>query len=184
MSERLVSPRRSVGLDSRSRWAPLALALALAWSCKGPEGPPRGGIEQARAGAADSLDGLHRAAAEANETAYFDLFAPNAVFLGTDPAERWTLEEFRAWAHPHFESGKGWSYSVVERHLELAPDLATAWFDERLSNASYGECRGTGVLRRFDGGWKVAQYNLTIPVPNELAGELVRQIRESAPAAH
>jgi SnoaL-like domain len=180
MSERPVS--RALPFRLRSRAAPLALALAC--GCKGPEGPPRGGIEQARVGAAESLYGLHRAASEANEQAYFDLFAPGAVFLGTDPAERWTLEEFRAWAHPHFADGHGWSYSVVERHLELAPDLQTAWFDERLSNASYGECRGTGVLRRLGEGWKVAQYNLTIPVPNELAGDLVRRIRESAPAAH
>jgi len=184
MSERLLRSLVPTRADLRARWTPLALTLALACGCKAAEGPPRGGTEQARASAAASLDGLHRAAAEADETAYFDLFAPDAVFLGTDPAERWTREEFRAWAHPHFASGHGWTYSVVERHLELAPDLATAWFDERLSNASYGECRGTGVLRRLDGGWKVAQYNLTIPVPNALAGELVRRIRESAPAAH
>ena len=182
MSARLTSPRRPFASHARSRWAPLALALALACGCKAAEGPPRGGIEQAREGAAGALDGLHRAAAKADERAYFDLFAPNAVFLGTDATERWTLEEFRAWAHPHFAAGHGWSYAVVERHLEFAPDLETAWFDESLSNANYGVCRGTGVLRRLGGAWKVAQYNLSIPVPNELAGELVQRIRERSPA--
>ena len=54
----------------------------------------------------------------------------------------------------------------------------TAWFDERLENEHYGECRGTGVLRKADGRWRIAQYNLSIPVPNDLASELVERIRE------
>src|SRR5262245_65773011 len=49
------------------------------------------------------LDGLHDAAAKADEKRYFDHFAPGAVFLGTDARERWTLEEFRAYAHARVE---------------------------------------------------------------------------------
>ena len=51
---------------------------------------------------------------------------------------------------------------------------------ERLDNASLGETRGTGVLLLQEGHWRVAQYNLTIPIPNALAGEVVARIRESA----
>ena len=40
------------------------------------------------------------------------------------------------------------------------------------------ETRGSGVLVLREGEWKVAQYNLTIPIPNPLAGDVVRQIRE------
>jgi hypothetical protein len=54
-----------------------------------------------------------------------------------------------------------------------------AWFDEVLDSASYGECRGTGVLRREDGVWKIAHYNLTIPIPNDLAKDFVAKIRET-----
>jgi hypothetical protein len=38
-----------------------------------------------------------------------------------------------------------------------------------LDSASYGECRGSGVLRQVGGDWKIAQYNLSIPIPNALA---------------
>jgi hypothetical protein len=41
-----------------------------------------------------------------------------------------------------------------------------------------GDC-GTGVLvRDEDGEWKIAQYALTFPMPNDLAEELTARIRE------
>ena len=65
--------------------------------------------------------------------------------------------------------------------MTLAEDGRSAWFDERLDNASYGECRGSGVLQLRDGAWLVEQYNLTIPVPNEIAMEVVDRIRSLRP---
>jgi hypothetical protein len=123
------------------------------------------------------LDEFHRAASEADGEVYFGLFTPDGVFLGTDATERWTVEEFRAYAKPHFDQGRGWTYTPLERHVGLSDDGETAWFDERLHNDGLGETRGSGVLVRRGGAWKVAQYNLTIPVPNELAAELVERIR-------
>lgn len=136
-------------------------------------------------GAADEavaavLDAFHDAASEADGDRYFALFAEDGVFLGTDATERWTVEQFKAYALPFFEQGRGWTYSPTERHVYVSDDGTTAWFDERLSNASLGDTRGTGVLVLRDGDWKVAQYNLTIPVPNELASDLVARIRASA----
>jgi ketosteroid isomerase-like protein len=129
---------------------------------------------------ARTLDDFHDAAACADGRRYFAHFAPEGVFLGTDGAERWDVAAFRAYAHPHFAQGKGWSYRATERNITLAPDGDVAWFDEALTNDSYGPCRGTGVLRRIDGAWKVAQYNLTIPIPNELAKTVVGMIRKGA----
>lgn len=121
-----------------------------------------------------TLDALHAAAARADGKAYFALFEPHAVFLGTDATERWTLEQFRAYAEPHFAKGQGWTYTPSDRNVRLSNDGRTAWFDERVTNAKYGECRGTGVLvRGSDGGWRIAQYNLSKPVPNELMDRLV-----------
>ena len=57
-----------------------------------------------------------------------------------------------------------------------------AWFDETVGNEHYGACRGSGVLRREADGWRVAQYNLTIPVPDDLVPELVAKIRDMRPA--
>jgi ketosteroid isomerase-like protein len=158
--------------------APLPLlALLLPLSC-GCAAPSRTGAPHSRAHAvAQVLDDFHDAAARADEPHYFSHFAPDGVFLGTDGSERWDVPAFRAYAHPHFAQGTGWTYRATARHVQLSPDGQVAWFDEVLDNASYGPCRGTGVLRRINGHWKIAQYNLTIPIPNELAKDVVEMIR-------
>lgn len=134
---------------------------------------PRGEAERV-------LEQLHRRAAAAEPT-YFDLFTPDAVYIGTDASERWTLDQFRAFAEPYFRRGQGWTYTLRPgtRHIQFSPDRQTAWFDEILDNASYGTTRGTGVLVRTPRGWRIAQYHLTIPMPNGLAREFVGRIRES-----
>jgi len=124
------------------------------------------------------LDDFHAAAAQADAARYFSHFAPHAVFLGTDPGERWTLEEFKAFALPYFEKGRGWTYTRQSRHIQLGPDQQTAWFDELLHNASYGLCRGSGVLVKIGGEWKIAQYNLSIPIPNSVAQQIVTIIQQ------
>jgi hypothetical protein len=124
------------------------------------------------------LDDFHAAAAAADGARYFGHFAADGVFLGTDATERWTVEAFRAYAKPHFDQGKGWTYKVTERHLDVDPAGVYAWFDEALENAKLGACRGSGVLRREAGAWKIVQYNLTIPIPNDLALEFAEKIRQ------
>lgn len=124
------------------------------------------------------LADFHRAAAEADGTRYFAHFAPGAVFLGTDAGERWSVTEFKAYAEPFFSAGQGWTYVATERHVGLSAEATVAWFDERLHNEKYGEVRGSGVLRRGDDRWRIVQYNLAFPVPNDLAEELVERIRE------
>jgi hypothetical protein len=123
------------------------------------------------------LDRFHLAASQAKFDDYFSLFAPDAIFIGTDATERWTVEQFKAYAKPHFDKGKGWTYKKVERHILVSADDRHASFDELLDNESLGRCRGTGVMRRVDGRWKIEQYHLTIPVPNELALDVVKMIR-------
>ena len=129
-------------------------------------------------GVAAVLDDFHLAAAEADEERYFGHMAEGSVFIGTDAGETWSKEEFRGYAHPVFARGQGWTYTATDRHIYLSRDGSTAWFDEMLSNAKYGDCRGTGVLQLYDGVWKIEQYHLTIPIPNELSLEVVGRIRE------
>ena len=163
----------------------LRLAIALScWTLAAPvlaAAPMTAAAEEASIAAV--LDGFHAAAARADETAYFDLLAPHAVFLGTDATERWDREAFRAFAHPYFAKGQGWTFTARDRHVDLSQDGNLAWFDELLDSASYGECRGTGVLEKLDGRWKIRQYHLTIPMPNDLAKELVARIRAAKSAA-
>ena len=130
-----------------------------------------------RAAVAALLDDWHDAAADADEGRYFAAMAPEFVFLGTDATERWDVTAFRAFAHPYFASGKAWTFVPRDRFVILSPAGDVAWFDEKLDSATYGECRGTGVARRVNGAWKVAHYNLTIPIPNDLAKTVVEMIR-------
>lgn len=132
-------------------------------------------LEAFRVGAV--LTDFHDAAAKADAKRYFEHFAPGAIFIGTDATERWTVEEFQAFAEPYFSKGRGWTYVASERHTYVSDDGQTAWFDELLDNDNYGVTRGTGVLVRIDGRWRLTQYHLTIPVPNDLATQLVELIR-------
>lgn len=124
------------------------------------------------------IDDLHLAASEADLERYFGHFTADAVFLGTDATERWDVAEFEAYAAPIFASGSGWTYTPIERHVSLSADGRVAWFDERLHNDKYGETRGSGVLVRRGPRWRIAQYVLSIPVPNDLAPDLVERIAE------
>lgn len=125
------------------------------------------------------LDDFHAAAAASDEHRYLACLAPSAVFLGTDPEERWAGEAFRDFVHGNFSRGQGWTYAAHSRSVELGLDGRTAWFDERLRNEWYGECRGTGVLQLRGGTWRIEQYSLSIPIPNKLATETVTRIREA-----
>ncbi len=123
------------------------------------------------------LDGLYLAASRADGERYFASFTPDAVIIGTDPEERWSLAEFRALAQPYFASGAGWTYQSRERHVAFSPNGDVAWFDERLDNDIYGEVRGSGVLIATDGAWRLAQYTLSFAVPNAVALDVVERIR-------
>lgn len=112
------------------------------------------------------LDDFHLAAAQADEARYFGHLDDTAVFLGTDATERWTKARFQAYAHPYFAKGKAWSFRATRRAISFSPDGTVAWFDEDLATPNLGPCRGSGVLLKRGGAWKIVQYNLTLTVPN------------------
>ena len=123
------------------------------------------------------LNNFHQAAADAQAKPYFNLLSQDAIFLGTDATERWSKEEFKAFVVPYFSQGKGWLYTPVERNITVLKQGQVAFFDEILFSKSYGTCRGSGLLVKTDQGWKISQYNLSIPMPNGLAKALVKQIK-------
>lgn len=127
------------------------------------------------------LNAFHEAAAKADGKTYFSLFAPEGVFIGTDATERWTVDEFKKYAEPHFKKDKGWTYVSKVRHIDFSPSNDVAWFDEILENKNYGTCRGSGVLRKVDGAWRISQYHLTFPIPNELADKVTKEIQSQIP---
>lgn len=138
--------------------------------------------ERERAGAESAvravLDEFHLAASKADGERYFACLAPDAIFVGTDATERWDVARFREFCEPYFREGRGWTYVAGERHVALSREGKLAWFDERLSNDKYGAVRGSGVVRLDGGRWRIVQYVMSFPIPNELSGEVVRRIRE------
>ncbi len=153
----------------------LPFCLFFATFCAAAELP---NVHQATADVNAVIDEFHHAASKADEPRYFGLMAPDFVFLGTDATERWDITSFRAYVHPYFSQGKGWTFTPHDRRVTISRAGDAAWFDEKLDSASYGDCRGSGALERIDGKWKMAQYNLTIPIPNALAKTVVKMIRE------
>ncbi len=131
--------------------------------------------EEPRQAVAAVLNTLHQKASEADYDGYFALFSEHAVFLGTDREEYWPIDTFKAYTRERFATGAGWTYHPIERFVHVNGD--TAWFEERLHHARYGETRGTGVLVRKHGAWRVAQYNLTLPIPNDLFVDVAEAIK-------
>lgn len=165
----------------------LVFAIGLAGTIAGCTPPPSANAPcsaPASGGAVDAevarvLDDWHEAAAKADEERYFAHFAEGGVFLGTDMTERWTVPAFRKYAHPHFAKGKAWTMRATRREITFVG--GAAWFDEDLETARLGPARGSGVLVRDEAGkWKIAQYNLSIPIPNEKFAD-VRALIDGAP---
>jgi len=55
---------------------------------------------------------------------------------------------------------------------------------EALATPNLGPARGSGVLLRKNGVWKIAQYNLSVPIPNALMDEVKQRIEDQAKKPH
>lgn len=114
----------------------------------------------------------HKAALEANFKQYFDVMADDAIFIGTDATEYWNKQEFENYAKPHFDKGKAWSFTTLERHIYFDSTGNTAWFDELL-DTQMKICRGSGVLVKTGGRWKIKHYVLSMTIPNETSKSVI-----------
>lgn len=115
----------------------------------------------------DSLvDSWHRAAAEADEDNFFGSMTPDAIYIGTDPTERWTRDEFQKWAGFAFDRESAWDFKVIERQTYMGDDRKMAWWDETL-DTWMGVCRGSGVAIYTTEGWKIKHYHLSVTVLND-----------------
>ncbi len=126
----------------------------------------------------NNLDAWHDAASKADFNAYFHLMTKDAVFIGTDASENWQVEEFKSYSKPHFDKGRAWSFSALERNIYLSEDTKIAWFDELL-DTQMELCRGSGVMKLENNTWKVAHYVLSIAIPNEKVSEVIALKKES-----
>ena len=123
------------------------------------------------------VDAWHLAAATANFESYFDLMSEDAIFIGTDATENWNKTDFQAYAKPHFEKGKAWNFTTLQRNIYFSADKKTAWFDELL-DTQMKICRGSGVVTKVENEWKIAHYVLSMTIPNELSKDVI-QMKEA-----
>jgi ketosteroid isomerase-like protein len=112
------------------------------------------------------LDSWHEAAANAQFQDYFDKMTEGAIFVGTDAAEHWDKEEFMSFSKPYFDRGKAWAFTPLQRHVYLGKGGNMAWFDELLDTWMQ-LCRGSGVVIKEKGQWKIVHYVLSLTIPNE-----------------
>ena len=113
------------------------------------------------------LDDLNTFAATTDYEKYFDLYAEESTFIGTDATEIWNKKEFMVWAKPYFDKGKAWNFTSLKRNITFSADGKYAWFDELL-DTQMKICRGSGVLEKIGGKWKIRQYVLSMTVPNDV----------------
>ena len=100
-----------------------------------------------------------------------------SVFVGTDAAEVWNIQQFKDFSKPYFDKGNAWSFSAVERNIYFDSEGKIAWFDELL-DTWMGVCRGSGVLKKKDKVWKIEHYVLSVTVPNDNIQEVVNINKE------
>jgi len=118
------------------------------------------------------LDGFNIAAAKADFNTYFNYFADESTFIGTDATEVWDKKAFMVWAKPYFDKKRTWNFTSLKRNIYFSKDGKLAWFDELL-DTQMKICRGSGVVEKINGQWKVKQYVLSVTVPNEVVDKVV-----------
>jgi len=119
----------------------------------------------------------HDAAARADSEAYFSAIDNEGIYIGTDATEYWTKQKFYDWSRKYFEAGKAWSFTGKDRHIYFSKNGKTAWFDEVVDNGT-AEWRGSGVLIKKKGAWKIMQYILSVPIPNGIYKKVESIIKE------
>ena len=119
------------------------------------------------------LDSFNVAAAKADFNTYFGFYTEDAIFTGTDATERWNKKQFMEWARPIFARGRAWDFKALQRNIYFDETGKLAWFDELL-NTQMKICRGSGVLVKEGGAWRVKQYILSTMVPNDLLDTVIK----------
>jgi hypothetical protein len=122
------------------------------------------------------VDSWHDDAAHAR-MAYFDKMAPDGVYIGTDRGELWQRDAFKAWAKRFFDRGSAWSFHATRRNVYASEDGKTIWFDELLDTPNMGHCMASGVIRKTAKGFEILHYQLSMAVPNEVAGQVTSLVK-------
>jgi hypothetical protein len=134
------------------------------------------------------LNLFHESAARSDFDQYFNCFASNGCFVGSDATEYWTVEQFKVYCEPHFRSPSAWVYLPISGKRTLFPFSSTpqspdapvmASFDELLHAKSLNcDVRGTGtvVWNTEQRRWEILSYYLSFPIPDAVGSRVTRLI--------
>ena len=123
------------------------------------------------------MNDWHKAAAVGDELVFFGSMGSDAIYIGTDASERWHKKEFEAWSKKYFDRDSAWDFKPIERAFYFSQNKEVAWFNETL-NTWMGVCRGSGVLEKVDGAWKLQHYHLAMTIPNEKVDAVLKLMGE------
>ena len=151
----------------------LLFLLLLVTACADPGKQAAPGNAGEAKQIAAMLDSFNVAAAKADFNTYFGFYTEDAIFTGTDATERWNKKQFMEWARPIFARGRAWDFKALQRNIYFDETGKLAWFDELL-NTQMKICRGSGVLVKEGGAWRVKQYILSTMVPNDLLDTVIK----------
>ena len=151
----------------------LLFLLLLVTACADPGKQAASGNAVESKQIAAMLDSFNVAAAKADFNTYFGFYTEDAIFTGTDATERWNKKQFMEWARPIFARGRAWNFKALQRNIYFDETGKLAWFDELL-NTQMKICRGSGVLVKEGGAWRVKQYILSTMVPNDLLDTVIK----------
>jgi hypothetical protein len=123
----------------------------------------------------------HSAASTGDEEKYFSYLAPDAIFLGPDEQQHWTVDALREYAVPKYGE-KGFPIRALRYDALLSGDGRDAWVEEDLDTDVLGPARGTGWMRRNDDGkWRIMRYSLVLTIPESRIGEVKRALASEPP---
>ena len=146
--------------------------LILFVSCNNKSSNKKFDVDSEKTKISTNLDLWHKAAAEANFDAYFNLMTKDGVFIGTDATENWQNDEFKNFSKPYFDKGNAWRFTSLLRNIYFSNCSELAWFDELL-DTQMGICRGSGIMKIEDNQWKVSHYVLSVTIPNDQVKSIV-----------
>ena len=127
------------------------------------------------------LNKWHHDVAIFDYKSYFDFMSDGFIYLGTDPTERWTKTTFSEFCKPYFERESTWDFKTNWRNWYFSDDQSIAWFEESLET-QMEECRGSGVLKKVNGEWKIAHYNLAVVIENSKMKKFIKLRRKKSRA--
>lgn len=125
----------------------------------------------------ERMNKWHKDVAAFDYEAYFNFMSNEFIFLGTDPKERWNKTTFASYCKPHFDRKSTWDFKTNWRNWYFSSEQTVAWFEESLST-QMEECRGSGVLIKENGFWKIAHYNLAVVIENEKMQKFIKLRRK------